>query len=100
MTDAFMILDISDSHNWPSRFADCAVIDPASRPTLLHTTNTSAETEALRLQRYHPGKRFAVFKATAVTVTVQAPTHVNLKGEVLQTTREARLADIAEELPF
>lgn len=100
MNEAFLILEISDSSNWPTRYVDCQQIADARRPTLLHLSRLSAEREALRLQQTHPGKRFALFHADSVTVTVQAPSHVNLKGEVLMSRPEARLADTTDQIPF
>lgn len=102
MDAAFLILDMADSDNWyagPVATSLCR-IPPEKRPTVVQASREVAEREALRLQAAHPGGRFVVFEATHVSVTVTAPTHVNLKGEPLLHTTVARLASLREEVPF
>jgi hypothetical protein len=67
---------------------------------VLQASREVAEREALRLQSAHPYGRFVVFTATAVTVMLDTPTHVNLKGEPLMTRKVARLADLHDGIPF
>lgn len=100
MTEAFLILNIADSHEWASRHSDCGVIPPGKLSTLLHMSRESAEAEALRLAQAHPGGQFCIFEATQVSVRVPIPTHVNLRGEVLLTEPVVRLASVREEVPF
>jgi hypothetical protein len=100
MNEAFLIVDIAGLFDWPERFGDCRLVDPAKRPTVLHASRKVAEAEALRLQLAHPAGQFCVFEATQFTVRIQAPTHVNLRGETLISEPVARLASVHDEAPF
>lgn len=100
--EAFVIIDVSDSGNWDSRYAGVAqAIPPKKRPTVLQGNRAHAEAECLRLQRAHPRGQFVLFTATYAAVLVEQPTHVTLGGVVVASERHARLASLGEEpIPF
>lgn len=71
------------------------------RPAVLQPNRAIAEAEAERLAAAHPGSRFAVFEATHVAMTVDVPSHVNVKGEVWMSRRVPTLVEIDDsEVPF
>ncbi len=100
MDEAFLILDIAESDNWTSGPYTLHRIPPEKRPTVLQCSRQVAEQEALRLQGLHPLGRFVVFEAVKVTVSIDAPTHVNINGKVMETRRIARLAEVHDGVPF
>jgi hypothetical protein len=93
-----VIVDLSDYYAgaWPaSPHPRCERIPAEDRPTILHLEAESVEREALRLQAAQPDGHFVIFTATHCTQLQQVPTHVNLAGEPLRTTRAARLQALA-----
>lgn len=100
MTEAFVIIDIADSDEWPLRFGNSHAIPDAKRPTILNLSRDAVEQEALRLANAYPLGRFCIFEASQVTVAVKVPTHVNFEGKVLNTENAVRLAKLPGEVPF
>ena len=100
--EAFLILDVADSSNWYAGPVahSLARIPPEKRPTVLQTSRDAAEGEVLRLQAAHPEGRFVLFTASHMAVQVTVATHVNLKGEPMYSTKEARLASLDDGVPF
>lgn len=100
MDEAFLILDMAESDNWTSGPHTLHRIPADKRPTVLQCSRQVAEQEALRLQRYHPNGRFVLFEAVMVSVNIEAPTHVNINGKVMETRRVAQLAAVHDGVPF
>ncbi len=100
MAEAFLVLNISTIDEWPERHGSHKAIPATKQPTVLHTTRTSAEGEALRLSRTTSG-HFVVFEAVAMAMRVDVPTHVGLSGRVFMSQSEARIARLdADDIPF
>lgn len=97
--DAYLVLNMGDSHMWGA-MQDGARIPADRRPTVLHRSRNTAESEAMRLQKAHPNGQFVVFKATHVTAAVKAPTHRTLGGEAFGEQVFAVLCEVGDEVPF
>lgn len=100
-----LIIDGADMDNWQRHHAGGLLIPASKRPTVLQADRDRAEREALRLCREHMGGLFVVFAPLALAKRVPEATHVNLRGEVLQTHNVARLLTIgqpddASDIPF
>lgn len=98
-----LIIETSDSENWPSTWFSSRLRELPSnrRPTILQPDRKTADAEAMRLARQHPGKVFAVFEARAVARCVEVPQHVTLGGEVVGRSMMPVLSDIdPSERPF
>ena len=96
---AFVVIELSDAHDWPPAHVEHYRIPAEKRPTVLHTTRDAAEREALRLSQAHQGG-FVVFQAVAQAVRVKVPTHTNLRGEVMYSQDQARLTQLDDGVPF
>lgn len=106
---SFLILDITDAHNWddmavpltrPKRIpVDC-------RPTVLQADREAAERELMRLAKRYPRNTFLLFEPTAKGVTIKVPTHVTIAGRIVAERDETLLvkvqdvADLDDDLPF
>ena len=97
--EAFMVLNMGESQLWGAMH-DGERIPPDRQPTVVHRSRTTAEAEALRLQKAHPDGRFVVFEATRVTTTLTAPTHMTLGGQALGEQRVAVLCWVDNGAPF
>ena len=100
-----LIIDGADMDNWQRHHSGGLLIPASKRPTVLQADRDRAEREALRLCREHMGGLFVVFAPIALAKRVPEATHVNLRGEVLQTTNVARLLTIGQpdddsDIPF
>ena len=115
MSNPCLILEWTDADTWHGMFSGLPANEtrsppaiteprliPAERqPRMLQPDRETAETEAKRLAAAHPGKRFAVFEALTVGITVDLPSHITVKGDVFQTRKVAALVEIeGAELPF
>lgn len=97
--EAFMVLNVAESALWDTMH-DGERIPEDRRPTVVHGSRATAETEALRLQQAHPDGQFVVFTATHVTASIQAPTHRTLDGQSFGERRFAVLCEIGDDIPF
>lgn len=98
-----LILDVTDAMDQaPYRPQGCEVIPAEKRPTILQPNRATAEREALRLAKLNPGRRFAIFEACAMSLSVDVPTHVSLDGKVLISGKQPALVliDQRDEVPF
>lgn len=101
-----LIIDVSDMDNWPRHHSGGLLIPAIKRCTVMQADRDRAEREALRLCREHLGGLFVVFAPVALAKRVPEATHVNLRGEVLQTRNVARLLTIGtppdddSDIPF
>ncbi len=100
-----LILEISEAEEWPQlhSFVRAKRIPEVRRPVALQPSRKIAEAEALRLAERHPGKRFAVFAPVLVGMTVEVPTHVNFRGEIKLSRRQAAVVGVDDgeaEIPF
>lgn len=100
-----LILEISEAEQWPSLFPYVRAkrIPDVRRPVALQPSRAVAEQEAKRLAERHPGKRFAVFAPVLVGMTVEVPTHVNFRGEIKLSRRQAAVVGVDDgeaEIPF
>ena len=104
-----MILEVSEAENWQPGAplamdgGGTRVIPPVRRPTVLQPDRETAEREALRLARVHPGARFVVFEAVAAGITVKVPTHTTLGGKVVAEGDVPTLVHFKDEddgIPF
>lgn len=100
-----LILEISEAEQWPSLFPYVRAkrIPDVRRPVALQPSRAVAEQEAKRLAERHPGKRFAVFAPVLVGMTVEVPTHVNFRGEIKLSRRQAVVVGVDDgeaEIPF
>lgn len=100
---ACLILEDSESHDWPECWGGMTKIPVERRPTMLQCDRAAAEQEVQRLAGLHPGKRFVVFEAVSAGMTINVPTHINYAGEVLirgNTTAVVRIDDPDDGIPF
>lgn len=106
--DLFLVLEISAIDEWPS-FGTYGThpdgyprrIPEARRPTVLQPSHATAIEEAKRLAAAHPGKRFAVFRASELAMTVDVPSHITVGGEVWLSRKVATVVQIDNEMiPF
>ena len=100
-----LIVEMSEAQEWPAapmagRWAK--VVPHDRRPTILQQDRETAEREALRLAREHPGKRFVIFAPVAAGVTAKVPTHVSISGQVIVERSVPALTTIEDpnEIPF
>lgn len=108
-----LIVECSDADTWPglkSRMPGGSVqnpteplqVPPQHRPSAMQADIDTAEAEAQRLARAHPGKVFVIFKAVAAAKTTKVPTHTTLGGKTTGEQQVAVLLDIGEDdgIPF
>lgn len=98
----WLILELSDASQWERRHGGC-VVPAQRRPSMLQPSRETAEQEALRLARSHPGHRFVVFQACSAAITVKVPSHITVAGQVFAERAVPTLVDVgepAEEVPF
>lgn len=103
MNSPCLILDVTDAMEQARGRPDGVEVIPHDRrPTVLQPDLATAEREALRLAGRFPGRRFAVFRATALSFSVSAPTHISFSGEVLVQGSMPVLSHIGvdERAPF
>lgn len=111
MSNPCLILEWSDAADWRNPWTHEPVnglqrapvtIPMERRPTVLQPDRETAEAEARRLAKAHPGKLFAVFEATAVAKIVSVPSHITVAGEVFANRTSAVLLDLDNEaeIPF
>lgn len=90
-----LILDGADMDSWQRHHSGGVLIPANKRPTVLQADRNRAEAEVLRLAREHMGGLFVLYAPVAIAKRVPQATHVNLRGEVVQTTNVVRLLPIA-----
>lgn len=104
-----LILEWSDAEEWPGLHGLTPnALRPGPRsipqnrkPAVMQPNRTVAEAEAKRLALAHPGKRFAVFEATHIAMTVDVPSHVTVSGNIWQSRKMPALLEIDDsEIPF
>ncbi len=102
-----LILEMSDHEHWgnPAHLIGKtapSVIPAGRRPTMLQVDRETAEREAVRLAKAHPGGRFVVFAPVSVGLTTDVPTHVNIDGKVICSRKVPAIAEIhdPDEIPF
>lgn len=100
-----VIVELSEAKEWPQlhSFVRAKRIPDVRRPVALQPSRQVAEQEARRLAERHPGRRFVVFEPVLVGMTVEVPSHVNLRGEVKLSRRVATVMPIDDgtlEIPF
>lgn len=98
-----LILDVTDAMDQaPGRPTGCELIPSEKRPTVLQPDRETADREVVRLARMNPGRRFAVFEACAMGITIDVPTHISITGEVILTGKQAVLVRVDEDdgVPF
>ena len=100
MHEAFVIINVADRTNWAAGPSGSDRVPPEHRPTLIHTSRTQAEEEALRLQKRYPSGLFVLFEATHITAMVKTPSHINLRGEPFLFDNVAVLAKVSDDAPF
>lgn len=92
-----VIINVSDDGLLPSPHGDDVhLISVGRRPTVIYANYEKVEKELARLAQQHSGT-FVLFEATAMARVVKAPTHVNIKGEVLRTENVVRVVAINAE---
>jgi hypothetical protein len=94
---AWVIIELSDAHNWSSHFAGGAIIPERRRPAVLQASRDAAEREAQRLADMRPDGKFVVFEAVAAGYTVKVPTHTTLAGKVFREASKAVLVQLGPE---
>lgn len=99
-----LVIDGADLDSWERHHSGGLIIPASKRPTVLQVSRDAAEREALRLAKGNIGGLFVVYAPVAIAKRTPVATHVNLRGEVLQTRNEARLLLIGggpeDEIPF
>ena len=108
MSNPCLIVDITEADQWPniwcpdrSTLGTQPVRMPAKcQPTVLQPNEQTAIEEARRRANAHPGRRFAIFEAKLVGMTVEVPSHVTVGGEVFQRTKVARIVELGDGIPF
>lgn len=100
-----LILNGADLDLWPRHHSGGHVIPPGNRPMVLQRNRELAERECLRLARLHGSGLFVLFAPVALARRVPEATHVNLRGEVVNTRQVARLITISggpedHDVPF
>ncbi|HEY0200654.1 MAG TPA: hypothetical protein VGC24_03070 [Burkholderiaceae bacterium] len=100
MSNPCLLLEVSDADQWePWRGGKRLPLGHG--PTQLHPTREIAESEALRLAKRNPGKRFAVLECKSITTKVKITTHVTLAGRVVIESDCHVLSEVDEdEIPF
>ncbi|MBL8370033.1 MAG: hypothetical protein JNK28_01440 [Burkholderiaceae bacterium] len=90
--------------SWYDRFTSDRLqkVPPLLVPTVVQPDRETAEREALRLAREHPGKTFVVFQASVGAVGRRVPSHITLGGQVVREHIVTELADIEgdQDIPF
>lgn len=108
-TDLFLVVEISDAEDWaplavPGRIFKepfARHVPENRRPTVLQPDRETATAEAMRLAGRHPGKRFAIFRATDLAMTVDVPSHITPAGQVWLSRKVATLVEIDDsQVPF
>lgn len=96
-----VIIDVTGFDDWPTSNFGTKQLG-RNAPTVLQPSRETAEREAARLAKAHPGKRFAVFAVTTLAEAREVPTHVTLGGQVLQRRLEAFVTPVtdADQIPF
>lgn len=107
-----LIVDCTDSHEWPGLFSDVAGGRPLhpeplrlpveKRPTILQPDRKTGEAELQRLVRNHPARRFVLFDAAIAAVVATVPTHTTVSGQPWGARSIPVLLDIGEDdgIPF
>lgn len=77
-------------------------VPPLHAPTVVQPDRETAEREALRLAREHPGKTFVVFQACIAAVGRRVPSHITLGGQVVREHIVPALTAIEgdQDIPF
>lgn len=99
----WFIVDVAEADQWTKHWHGGRLVPERRRPTIAQPTREIAETEALRLAREHPGRRFIVLEPVAVAFTTKVTTHVTLGGQVVAERSSPALAQITDphdEVPF
>lgn len=100
MHEAFVIINVADRTSWAAGPSMSDRIPPEHRPTVIQSSRTQAEAEALRLQKLYPSGLFVLFEATHITAMVKVPSHVNLRGEPFIFDNVPVLAKVSDDAPF
>lgn len=107
-TDLFLVVEISELENWTPLVQRRGFVAPRPRhvpenrrPTVLQPDYETAISEAKRLAQMHPGKRFAIFRATELAMTVDVPSHITVGGQVWLSRKVATVLEIDDSMiPF
>lgn len=107
-----LIVDCTESHEWPGLFSGVAGgrplhpeplrMDPAKRPSILQPDRKTGEAELQRLALAHPGRRFVLFEAAVAATTTKVSIHTTVNGQLWGERSIAVLLDIGEDdgIPF
>lgn len=107
-----LIVDCTDSHEWPGLYSSVAGGRPLNpeplrvptdkRPTILQPDRKTGEAELQRLALRYPGRRFVLFDAAVAAVTTRVPTHTTVSGQPWGERSIALLLSIGEDdgIPF
>lgn len=107
-----LLVDCTDSHEWPGLFTGVAGgrplhpeplrVPPGKQATMLQPDRKTGEAELQRLALAHPGRRFVLFEAAAACTTVKVPSHTTVSGAPWGERTIALMLSIGEDdgVPF
>lgn len=95
-----LILDITDAHSWEA-VRGYKLIEDKRRPSALQPSLPSAQAEAQRLSRAHPGRTFGIFQITYAAIPVKVPSRISFGGEALVEHVSTKLVEVGPDpIPF